>query len=212
MRKPLLKARQLLLLAYLLAAVLVLAAAETVNAWSQLPPNRGELTVAEFAENFNRQADYLDMTFSGQRLDENGRWEDLPFNGTAYIAVGDWGPKNLPFTYTVENGRLTAVTLSAEKENTEDWLTLPTGQMEATAMAFTWAQKGVPLRTTARRELLEQMESAGLEGFTLRQGGTVLTLEVRQRGFRYSDSLGLLLPEEGNENFCSFTFTIALEE
>ena len=29
-------------------------------------------------------------------------------------------------------------------------------------MAFTWAQKGVPLRTTARRELLEQMESAGL--------------------------------------------------
>ena len=43
-------------------------------------------------------------------------------------------------------------------------------------------------------------------------GGTVLTLEVRQRGFRYSDSLGLLLPEEGNENFCSFTFTIALEE
>lgn len=112
----------------------------------------------------------------------------------------------------MENGRLTVVTLSAEKENTEDWLTLPTGQMEATAMAFTWAQKGVPLRTTARRELLEQMESAGLEGFTLRQGGTVLTLEVRQRGFRYSDSLGLLLPEEGNENFCSFTFTIALEE
>ncbi len=198
--------------AYLLAAVLAMAAAETVNAWSQLPPNRGELTVAEFAENFNRQADYLDMTFSGQRLDENGRWEDLPVHGTVYIAVGDWGPKNLPFTYTVENGRLTAVTLSAEKENTEDWLTLPTSQMEAAAMAYTWAQKEAPFRAGARRELLEQMESAGLEGFTLRQGGTMLTLEVRQRGFRYSDSLGLLLPEEGNENFCSFTFTIALEE
>ena len=200
------------LAAYLLAAALTVTAAETVNAWSQLPPNRGELTVAEFAENFNRQAEYLGMAFSGQCLDENGRWEDLPFNGTAYIAIGDWGPKNLPFAYTVENGRLTAVTLSAEQENTENWLTLPTDQMEVAVMAFTWAQKDAPLRTTARRELLEQVESAPLEGFTLRQGGTVLTLDVQQRGFRYSDSLGLLLPEEGEENFCAFTFTIALEE
>ena len=112
----------------------------------------------------------------------------------------------------MENGRLTAVTLSAEQENTENWLTLPTDQMEVAVMAFTWAQKDAPLRTTARRELLEQVESAPLEGFTLRQGGTVLTLDVQQRGFRYSDSLGLLLPEEGEENFCAFTFTIALEE
>ena len=79
-------------------------------------------------------------------------------------------------------------------------------------MAYTWARKEAPFRADARRELLEQMESTGLAGFTLRQGGTVLTLEIRQRGFRYSDSLGLLLPEEGRENFCSFTFTIALEE
>ena len=79
-------------------------------------------------------------------------------------------------------------------------------------MAFTWAQKDAPFGAAARRKLLEQMESAPLEGFTLRQGGTVLTLEVQQRGFHYSDSLGLLLPEEGKENFCAFTFTIALEE
>lgn len=198
--------------AYLLAAALVLAAAEPVSLWRQLPPNRGEVTVAEFAENFNRQADYFDITFSGQHLDENGSWQDLPYNGTFYVNIGDWGPKNLPFTYTVEDGRLTAVTISAEKENTEDWLTLPTSQMEAAAMAFTWARKEAPLRAAPRRELLKQMESTGLEGFTLRQGGTVLTLEIRQRGFRYSENLGLLLPEEGNENFCSFTFTIALEE
>lgn len=44
---------------------------ETVNSASQLPPNRGELTVAEFAENFNRQAKYLGMRSAGW-LDQEG--------------------------------------------------------------------------------------------------------------------------------------------
>lgn len=42
-----------------LATLLVLTAGEAANSWSQTPPNRGDVTVAEFAENYNRQADYL---------------------------------------------------------------------------------------------------------------------------------------------------------
>ena len=44
---------------FVLVSVLVLACAEAANSCSQLPPNRGDLTVAEFAENYNRQAAYL---------------------------------------------------------------------------------------------------------------------------------------------------------
>ena len=40
----------------ILTVLLVLIVGEAVNSWSQLPPNRGDLTVAEFAENYNRQA------------------------------------------------------------------------------------------------------------------------------------------------------------
>ena len=43
----------------ILAVLLTLAAGEAANSWSQLPPNKGDLTVAEFAENYNRQASYL---------------------------------------------------------------------------------------------------------------------------------------------------------
>ena len=40
-----------------LATLLVLTAGEAANSWSQTPPNRGDMTVAEFVENYNRQAD-----------------------------------------------------------------------------------------------------------------------------------------------------------
>src|SRR5699024_461347 len=63
--------------ALLLAAVLVLTAAEAVSSACQLPPNKGDLTVAEFAENYNRQASYLG--FGGRTyLDEAGRWQEKP--------------------------------------------------------------------------------------------------------------------------------------
>lgn len=200
--------------AFLLAAALLAGGVEAVNTTSQFPPNRGDLTVAEFAENFNRQADYLDLSFYGQYVDETGAWEDLPYNGTIYANIDGWSEeKNLPFTYTVEDGRLTAVSISAERKNTEHWVQLPTDQMMVTAMAFTWARREAPLALSARKELLAQIMTADWEGFTLRQGGTVLTLEARYEGFHDSDSLGLLMPEElGGENFCRFKFTISLEE
>ena len=60
-----------------LATLLVLTAGEAANSWSQTPPNRGDVTVAEFAENYNRQADYLG--FGGRTyLDETGQWQEEP--------------------------------------------------------------------------------------------------------------------------------------
>lgn len=198
--------------ALILAAALLAGGAEAVNTASQFPPNRGDLTVAEFAENFNRQADYLDINFSGQRLDETGAWEDLPYNRTVYISVSsDWGTgKNVPFAYTVEDGRLTKLTLSAEARNTENWLSLPRGEMAAAVSAFVWARKDTPFWTEERKALLEALDAG--EEFALRQGDTVISLEIEREGF-LDTSMGLMIPEEGRgENFCRFNFTISLEE
>lgn len=194
------------------AAGLILLAGETANAWSQLPPNRGELTVAEFAENFNRQADYMDMDFSGQRLDETGTWEDRPYDGALYLtAFSDWGTgKNVPFAYTVEDGRLTKLTLSAEMRNTEEWLSLPTGEMAVAAASFAWARKDAPFWPKERRALLAALD--GGEPFALRHGDAVVSLDIDQEGFRNTD-MGFMIPEEGREeNRIAFTFTITLEE
>lgn len=72
---------------------------------AMLPPNRGDLTVAEFAENVNFYRGYFDC---GERwsLDENGEWAENQYENVVYFGGGD-GPA--PFTYTVEDGTLRAV-------------------------------------------------------------------------------------------------------
>ena len=72
---------------------------------AMLPPNRGDLTVAEFAENVNFYRGYFDC---GERwsLDENGEWAENQYENVVYFGGGD-GPA--PFTYTMEDGTLRAV-------------------------------------------------------------------------------------------------------
>ena len=126
--------------------------------------------------------------------------------------AGEW-PEASEFRYTVEDGVLKAVTLSARAENVDEWLSLPQSKMLVAVMAFTWAQEDAPLRGGPRGEILEQMQELGAEGYTLRQAGTVITMESEQKGFHHSAGLGLLIPEENQEeNHFSFTFRVAKEE
>ena len=72
---------------------------------AMLPPNRGDLTVAEFAENVNFYRDFFDYS-ERWSLDENGEWAENQYENVVYFGGGD-GPA--PFTYTVEEGTLRAV-------------------------------------------------------------------------------------------------------
>ncbi len=195
--------------AYVLAAALLVAGTEAINSASQFPPNRGDLTVAEFAENFNRQAAYLGAELS-ESLDENGQWQAPAYTDTFVVSpTADW-PEARAFRYTVEDGRLTAVTLEAAVENTGDWLELPTNEMALAVAAFTWAQPDAPFFPGERRALLEKVTAVGEEGYVLHQAGTVITLEWEQQGF-YHSTLGMFVPEDDWKNALHFAFTIALE-
>lgn len=198
--------------AWVLAAAMLLAAAEAANSFSQLPPNRGPLTVAEFAENFNRQAQYLDVSFRNQVLDEQGAWTDLPDSGTIYWdSTGQ--EENLPFRYTVENGRLTALRLTLEAGDTESWVEFPIEQMLTAVTAFTWAQKQAPFWSFGRKTFVEDLAKADWEkGFTLHQAGTTITLETESQGFYISTDLGMAFPIDEGDHFLAVTFTIELDE
>ena len=196
--------------ACLLAAVLMLAAAETANSASQLPPNRGDLTVAAFAENFNRQAAYMDLDFTGQRLNEQGAWEDKPLDGTAYGVFGGWEEKNLPFTYTVEEGRVTAVTISGEVENAESWLDLPAEQAITAATALLWAGEETPFWSFSRKEQTVALAELDWTDGSLELFGGTVTSHVEQEGFFLSGGALTAVPER-EENHFSVTITIALD-
>ena len=180
---------------------------------SQFPPNRGNLTVAEFAENFNRQAEYMNLEFGGE-LSMEGEWKSLPDEpGVITFDPYPAWPEAETFHYTVEDGRLTAVSMSGSLENVSDWYAPPVNQMAVAVMAFVWAQEDAPFYDGPRVELLETVTGAGFEGFDISQAGTRTTLDIQERGCVDSMAQGFLVPMvEGASNFFAFTFTIALEE
>ena len=87
------------------------------------PPHRGELTVAAFAENYNRQAAYFGLEDQTRMLESDGSWADKPIRGASK-------QDHLPgsFSYEVdENGHLIAICLDEtvplrEPNGTEFWL------------------------------------------------------------------------------------------
>lgn len=95
--------RMVLLYAAITALSLALTLAMGLSA--ALPPNRGELTVAEFAENVNFYRGFFDY---GERwtLDSSGEWVENEYENVIYFGGGG---EPTPFSYTVEDGALRAV-------------------------------------------------------------------------------------------------------
>ena len=199
----------------ILTVLLVLIVGEAVNSWSQLPPNRGDLTVAEFAENYNRQAEYLD--FGGRAyLDEDGQWQERPEDGSQIISLEDLMDVNpwddaKAFHYTVEDGHVTAVTMSGTFQNTTAmWVETPDSYVPQIVTALVWGRREAPFWSLSRQAQLREQEEADWErGFTLHQPGVVITAEVEQTGFCYFQGMGWQPVEEGNR--LSFTYTVALD-
>ena len=122
-----------------------------------LPPNRGGLTVAEFAENVNFYRGYFDC---GERwsLDENGEWAENQYENVVYFGGGD-GPA--PFTYTVEDGTLRAVHW-AYTETAETIYGTGEENARMAYLALAAAQKGTSLFNI--RSVVEQIGSNSWAG------------------------------------------------
>lgn len=129
-------------MALLFAAGWVLSVALTfvMTTAAALPPNRGDLTVAEFAENVNFYHRFFDL---GTRwtLDENGEWVENQYENVIYFGGGD-GPA--PFTYTVEDGTLRAVHWEYS-ETAEQIYGMDVGDARMAYAAFAAAQRGTNL-------------------------------------------------------------------
>ena len=167
-----------------LAAALALTAGETVNSACQLPPNKGDLTVAEFAENYNRQASYLG--FDGRTyLDEAGQWQDRTQAGNQItisledlLETNPWDDAKI-FHYTREDGRVTAVSLTGSVRNIETHIETPEQYVPRIVMALTWGREEAPFWSWQRQDQLDELSRADWEhGFTLRQSGAVITAQL----------------------------------
>lgn len=197
-----------------LATLLVLTAGEAANSWSQTPPNRGDVTVAEFAENYNRQADYLG--FGGRTyLDETGQWQEEPGNPNA-VTVGDFDiepwPEARELHFTLEDGHITAITLTGTIENVEEGVDTPNGLVPRIVMSLAWGREEASFWSLARQAQMTELERRDWsKDFVIHQPGVVITSDIQQSGLSYHANSFCDWHAEQPENALSFTYTVALD-
>ena len=175
---------------------------------AELPKHRGDLTAAEFCDNFNGYADYFDRDVGG-RLLPDGTWHTRETQNYV-LTTGDIFETPLPvFHFTEENGVLTGVSFDMECSGFQQ---VP-GQDEAALaiLAFTRAQKGAGLWPTETRAALDTLEASALTGFTASAYGVDIVCETELRGYS-SQSAGHFLWPENDEAETRFALHFTMKK
>ena len=175
---------------------------------AMLPPNRGDLTVAEFAENVNFYRDFFDY---GERwsLDENGEWAENQYKNVVYFGGGD-GPA--PFTYTVEEGTLRAVHW-AYTETAETIYGTGDENARVAYLALAAAQKGTSLFNI--RSVVKQIGSnswAGDADYSAAWKNVEMRYDARIEGEYYYSEGFFLSVQDGQPITVTLTFDARLAE
>ena len=180
---------------YVAAALLVITV--TVMA-GDMPPNRGVRSAAEFAENYNAVADYLNMN-GYERMTDRGLVEDVPANAVV-MDVYDGGTKP-EFTLTEEGGVLTRVEFTAERNPDGGTVDNYRDYMELAVMAYVWGRPGTgSLNFLARQNMLAELDAHSFEPFECEWSGVRVTCEVEHSGY-LATPFGLYAREGEEQDF-----------
>lgn len=157
-----------------------------------MPKHRGDLTVAQFCDNYNRLADYYDIGSS--RLDSTGAWVEEP---GVYVVSLDALPSDPIFTFTEEDGIMTGMSFSAELDNSTDWImTSYQTQMALAVLSFVSAQQRYS-PFSGVDDMVKQIQSHPYESFQFTKYGVSVTCQVAYSGYMSTgSSTGFLIPED----------------
>lgn len=183
------------------AAVLV-----TIMSAQKLPPNRGELTVAEFVENHNYYAGFLGINFGNEYLSDKGKWEKRDFNGTAYIEIGH--AEKPEYHFTIEDGHVTGVSFAVEIRNNKDWLNSYDSEMLLASLAFAGAQDEMGLFSKTPERIAEQTGNNTFKDFHFTEAGISFTCDTEYSGYIDTQSHFLVPEENAAETYFSLNFTM----
>ena len=198
-------------LGYACAHLAVFAAMALALILQLLPPNRGELNIAQFAENYNYYADYFDMDFGGYYFSEEGQWAERPEDSVYYVNILEQ-PK-LVYQYTLDGEHITGVAFSMEVEGVQGLFSYNSTEMLLSSLAFGGAQEG--FLTSGFPEWIDRtIREYGAEGFSVSRCGLDIDCSVLKRGYLSSVGTGpVLFPESDcSDLYFSQQFSIVKQQ
>lgn len=169
----------------------------TVGLQAQMPPNRGELTAAEFVENCNHLNRYFKM-MPGYTLDENGQWHTL--DGYVNIASPDG------FELLMKDGVFTGVRFEIETDLAYYGAYYGNANEFLAVMSLLGASREVNCFTLGKLQALELLNQ-NYESGSVTEAGYRVSKEVESRGWQAA--VGTWFgPEQGEDTFYHMVFTV----
>ena len=163
-------------LAAILAAAVMLAVGVCGSLAAIGPRYCGEITIAQFAANFNRSASQLSTQNAG-KLTRDGVWTSRDTNTFLLMNVP-------PFGYeTDENGRLQSVCIEAD--GGAAFGARPTGLIQLALYAFAGAQKGHICFNRAIMDVTKRLKAQPQEAFSTVVDGVAVDYQYRAEGNWY---------------------------
>lgn len=189
-----------------------------------LPVNRGDLTVAEFCENYNQIQKFYGIDqpvnipdnfglylISGSTyplvLDNNGEWMD----GAVRQSFGNRYGELPQLQFTTQGDQVTGISFSMDYENEDVELVSYDNFMAAAVISYLCAQDEYSLLSMPPQEIYSQiMEKAGeYQDFTFSEAGVTVTCKREISGYRLENRGDVLVPEYGGEPVYRLEFSMA---
>jgi DNA-binding transcriptional MerR regulator/uncharacterized RDD family membrane protein YckC len=174
----------------------------------RIPPNRGDLTVPEFVENFNYYVQYHGVSMGGQVLQEDGTWEKEEIQGV--FILDPWEGHMPQLTFDLEGDTVRGVTTQVAYQGKDTWLAPYDNLNIMTALALTGAQKNVGLFSRLPDNVADAISQFPYGPYDFSKGGIRFLADSRTTGYQIFTSGYLVpLPEAKDYDFwLSFTFTL----
>lgn len=157
-----------------LFAVIILSAA-----LSLMPKNRGEITVAEFAENYNRFSDFHYVYYT-RSLNEVGQWLTRAPEGNVIYINGPISPPD--FNYSEENGIMTGMQFTKEINDNETWVPSFGDEMILSLLSYVRAQEGNKLLNNEVDPVIEYIQERPFSNFKFTVHGITITCDYTYSG------------------------------
>ena len=189
---------------YIIAYAVSLAVLAVIISAQLLPPNKGDLTIEEFVENYNYYVKHFDINFGDEYLDENGKWSKKKSDD---IAINLGYNKNPQYQFITENGYVTGFSFAVEVKDYEYLIGSYDKHMQLATFAYVGAQNEIKLFSKVPNRIVNQIERNSFEDFNFEEVGITINCDIDYSG--YNKAHLYLIPDNvAKENYFYLKFTM----
>ncbi|MDO5519447.1 MAG: RDD family protein [bacterium] len=170
---------------------------------AEMPKYRGEISVAEFSQNYNQIADYLGWNEESS-LDEFGKRKEKD----SVVPIIDLSVSKPEFLFTEENGVMQGMQFSQTIKDSDLYMPSYQEDMILCIKAFVQAQKSCNLFTNELNPIINNIVEDQLEEFQVTVYGVTITYKVEYSGYIKDEDDGMLYRDDGTEHWYSVSFAM----